>query len=66
MPPRSTPFGIVLHFTGKKSNQQILTEVHNFYINQIKSTLSESPLEDYEKVEVIDRLIDIQPPLRKN
>jgi len=59
MAPRSTPFNIVCHFTGKKSNSQILNDVHRFYIDQVKVMLVESNLEGFEKQEVIDRLLDI-------
>lgn len=58
MAPRSAPFNIILHYTGKKSTQQILNEVHKFYLSQIKSKLTDSHLEIFEKQEVIDRLID--------
>ena len=57
MAPRSTPFNIILHYTGKKSHQEIIREVHRFYFTQIKDRLNESQLECYEKQEVIDRLL---------
>lgn len=57
MAPKSAPFKVVIHFTGKKSNSDIRNLYTDFYINMVKNTLINSNLSEKSKKDVMDRLL---------
>lgn len=51
-----TPFQIVVHYTGKKSQMEIQNYLDEFYIQQIKEHLVNSTLQTDQKEALLDRL----------
>lgn len=57
MAPKSAPFKVVIHFSGKKSPAEIQNLYADFYINAVKNTLTNSNLTEDGKRDVVDRLL---------
>lgn len=56
MAPKSAPFEVVVHYTGKKSNAEIRVLYADFYVNAVKNTLTNSNLPEDAKEEIVERL----------
>lgn len=57
MAPKSAPFKIVVHYTGKKTKTEMQELYANFYINSVRNTLMSRNLSEEGKKDVLNRLV---------
>ena len=57
MARKSIPFEVVIHYTGKKSKQEMQELYANFYIKRVKDTLDQSGLDEKNRRAILDKLI---------
>lgn len=57
MAPKSTPFKVVVHFVGQKSQSEMQKLYTDFYIEAVKNTLTNSNLTEESKQDVMNRLL---------